>query len=98
MQPDRCITLYMGEDSLWAIYIGAMGRPNQLEINDPIRLFLQSDGNLVASDSSGNQLWATDTANRARAPYILAMQDDGDCVLYADGGVRLWATRTRGWS
>lgn len=98
MQPDRCITLYMGVDSVWAVYIAAMGAPDGFQIDDPIRLFLQSDGNLVAVDVSSRLLWSTETADKAPGPYVLAMQNDGDCVLYGNRGVRLWATKTRGWS
>lgn len=97
MQPDHILALYMERDAVWAVYIQAMGQPQPFPADGAVRLVLQTDGNLVALDRSLQQVWATDTANRAPGPYTLIMQDDGNCVLFAGRGTRLWATNTHGW-
>lgn len=95
MQPDRTLVLYMEEDAVWAIYLTS--RPHPYETDTPVRLVLQSDGNLVAVDSSFAFVWESDTSNIAAGPYTLKMNNDGNCVLCGGEGVTLWATRTQGW-
>lgn len=95
MQPDRTLVLYMEEDAVWAIYLTSRSHP--FEIDSPVRLVLQSDGNLVAVDSSSAFVWQSSTSNIAPGPYTLKMHNDGNCALYGEGGVSLWATRTQGW-
>ncbi len=56
---------------------------------------MQSDGDLVLFDSSGNSMMHTNTAGHPGA--YLDMQDDGNLVIYVgspDPANAIWATGT----
>jgi hypothetical protein len=55
---------------------------------------MQSDGNLVAHDSSDRPYWATDTSIRGTGPYTAEMQSDGNFRVYDSTNATLWATGT----
>ena len=55
------------------------------------RLQMQTDGNLVAYNSAGRAIWAT---NRTGA--FAVVQSDGNLVEYAGGGTAVWASNTAG--
>lgn len=63
--------------------------------NGLLTLKMQSDGNLVLSQS-GKTLWSTNTAGVGTGPYILAMQIDGNLVLYDRNTVSRWDSKTGG--
>jgi len=56
------------------------------------RVDVQSDGNLVAYDSSNNVLWASNTNGRGTGPYKLVMQNDANLVLYDSTNAALWSS------
>lgn len=58
--------------------------------DEPTRLVLQDDGNLVIYDVAGRPLWFTGTSSAE--PTRLVLQDDGNLVLYTDSGRVLWAS------
>lgn len=61
--------------------------------NGAIRFILQSDGNVVLYNNSGQALWASDTWGRYDATS-LRMQSDGNLVLYTDDGTPIWSSGT----
>jgi len=60
----------------------------------PGKLKLQSDGNLVATDSGGIPKWSTNTANKGTSPFKLVMQNDRNLVLLDSDNVTLWKSNT----
>jgi hypothetical protein len=56
---------------------------------------MQSDGNLVITDSAGNPLWSSRTAGNANA--FLALQADGNLVIYSAKGTAIWSAGTVGF-
>jgi hypothetical protein len=62
--------------------------------SSPLKLVLQTDGNLVAYDTSNKPFWATQTSGKGIGPYVLRLQDDRNLVL-ADGNNKLvWHSET----
>ncbi|CAM5675474.1 putative protein OS=Streptomyces rimosus subsp. rimosus (strain ATCC / DSM 40260 / JCM 4667 / NRRL 2234) OX=1265868 GN=SRIM_011130 PE=4 SV=1 [Streptomyces rimosus subsp. rimosus] len=50
------------------------------------------DGDLVVYDSSGRQIWHSDTGGNHGAK--LSVQDDGNIVIYNASDKPIWATNT----
>ena len=61
---------------------------------DASHAVMQSDGNFVIYDTSGNVLWATDTAPQPDYAAFIKLQDDGNLVMYEYKKVSIWATDT----
>jgi hypothetical protein len=58
-----------------------------------VKLTMQTDGNLVESNTAGVALWASNTSSTgARA----VMQSDGNLVVYSTTNAVLWASNTNG--
>ena len=57
-------------------------------------LDMQTDGNLVEYNASGQALWATDTSGHSGADLV--MQTDGNLVVYSSSGQAVWASGTYG--
>jgi hypothetical protein len=53
-------------------------------------LVMQSDGNLVLIDGSGNPIWETHT-NGYGSTAVLNAQDDGNLVVYYNTNVPIWS-------
>ena len=53
-----------------------------------------SDGNLVITNTSGQRVWASNTAGNPGA--LLNMQSDGNLVIYSAAGKALWNSNTGG--
>jgi hypothetical protein len=53
---------------------------------------MQSDGNFVVHDASGNPLWSSTTTNTGG--NRLVVQDDGNMVIYRADNVPVWSTNT----
>ncbi|MGE5453125.1 MAG: hypothetical protein ACM3VZ_14935 [Acidobacteriota bacterium] len=66
-----------------------------VSLNDQYRFSLQSDGNLVLRNASGQALWSSGTAGRSGARLEL-QSSDGNLVLYSTSGAAIWATATGG--
>ena len=62
--------------------------------NNSYSLMLQSDGNLVLSNSNNSPRWSSKTAGRGAVKAV--MQTDGNFVLYNANGGAVWHTRTYG--
>jgi surface antigen len=84
------------------IYQGSTLHTNQyLHANDYIAspsrnviLVLQTDGNLVEYNSSGQPLWASNT--EGHPGDVAVMQSDGNLVIYSSNSYPLWASGTGG--
>jgi hypothetical protein len=88
----------------WRLVTGNPSMPYQLQEGDylsswdgALKLWMQSDGNVVLYNSSGVALWADGKNN----PFYnrLVMQEDGNLVHYVHDGVVQWvacSTRTHG--
>ena len=60
----------------------------------PYTATLQATGNLVITNTSGGQVWASNTANKGVAPYVLTVQDNGTVVIKDSGGAVIFNTGT----
>lgn len=73
---------------------------NQCDIlyspSDQYFMVLQSDGNLIIYDPSGNSTWSTGTGTFQDVATTAIFQSDGNFVLYDDKGKPKWASNTNG--
>lgn len=58
------------------------------------QLAMQNDGNLVVSNTQGQDLWSSGT--QGDPGDFLIMQSDGNLIIYSKYGNALWATGTEG--
>lgn len=63
--------------------------------NGQFRLVMQSDGNLVEYNASGDPVWSAGTYGTGSA-NTLVMQSDGNLVMYTSGGKAVWSSSTFG--
>jgi hypothetical protein len=47
---------------------------------------------VVVYDGEEKPIWATDTWNKGKEPYVLVLQDDGNLVLYDSTSTSSWAS------
>jgi hypothetical protein len=57
-------------------------------------LAMQTDGNLVEYNSSGQALWSSGTAGNSGDKLV--MQNDGNLVIYSWQGIPIWWSNTGG--
>jgi hypothetical protein len=63
----------------------------------PYRLMLLDNGNLVIRDVNNKQIWSTHTAGIGAKPHYLTMQIDRNLVLYDAYHQPVWASNTTKW-
>lgn len=90
MQPDGNVVLYQGGVARWA---SDTAKTNP---NGPYFLKLKWDGNLVANDVKGDEVWGTG-ASGAPGFHTAYMQDDGNLVIKDSSGKDKWTAKTNGW-
>jgi predicted heme/steroid binding protein len=47
---------------------------------------------LVVYDGDEKSIWASDTWNKGKEPFVLVLQDDGNLVLYDSTSTSTWAS------
>ena len=60
---------------------------------EPGRVCMQSDGNLVMYGKDGAAQWNTSTNSAANVNSELIMQTDGNLVIYNRNGAAIWSIR-----
>jgi len=95
MQPDGNLVVYNTNGAVWASGTDNKGWPSY---RAPYRLIMQTDGNLVAYDSTNRAVWASGTNGRGPGPYSAIMQDDCNFVVYNSdpNNSAKWASNTAG--
>ena len=63
----------------------------------PFRLIMQDNGNLLICDVNNRQIWSTHTAGKGVKPHYLVMQIDRSLVLYDGHHQSIWASNTTKW-
>ncbi|CAF3644682.1 unnamed protein product [Rotaria sp. Silwood1] len=63
----------------------------------PFRLIMQDNGNLVIRDVNNKVIWSTHTAGKGVKPHHLIMQIDRNLVLYDGNHQPIWASNTTKW-
>ncbi len=109
LQKDGNLVIYTGTSV--AVWATGMAKTDQLctagkmlsgmylhSMNGRFTLVLQSDGNLVLSDTSkgGKMLWTSKSGNNLSGVYALTFKSDGNLILYNTKNPNkvLWTTKT----
>ena len=95
MQRDGNLVVYTSQDfspvnAQWSSNSAAKGE-------QPFRLIMQENGNLVIRDANNKQVWSTHTVGKGAKPHHLIMQIDRNLVLYDGYHQPIWASNTTKW-
>ncbi len=95
MQRDGNFVIYTSRDfspvnALWSSKSDGKGQ-------QPFRLIMQDNGNLVIRDVNNKQIWNTHTAGKGEKPHYLIMQIDRNLVLYDSHHQPIWGSNTTKW-
>jgi hypothetical protein len=97
VQDDGDLVIYSGTTPVWATTtaqpVTLLPGKSLWSPNGQYVLTLQTDGNLVESNSAGAALWSSGTGGHAVTAMV--MQGDGNLVLY-NGSTPVWASNTAG--
>ncbi|MDT8716128.1 hypothetical protein IAI10_05630 [Clostridium sp. 19966] len=108
LDDDGILRLFRDSKCVWNSQDGnVLSMGNQLNTNDVLakgqfitspngsyKAIMESSGNFVLYDNSGNVVWTSKTQGNGSSNYRLAMQTDGNLVIYEDDWSAQWATKT----